>query len=138
MSDLYARLGIDFDQLGCVMLDCEPTTFLQDLVPPTFATVKGMFLDNTDPLATLDGLTILFSDNWFDSNFGYYDAHRRLSRLPHIDTYEYKAHVTVGHVIKGAGKYLLPDLELALSEHRTPLQLVHTGLNYGRAEGEAS
>ena len=29
-----------------------------------------MFLDNTDPLATLDGLTILFSDNWFDSNFG--------------------------------------------------------------------
>ena len=29
MSDLYARLGIDFDQLGCVMLDCEPTTFLQ-------------------------------------------------------------------------------------------------------------
>ena len=24
MTDLYARLGIDFDQLGCVMLDCEP------------------------------------------------------------------------------------------------------------------
>lgn len=36
MTDLYARLGIDFDQLGCVMLDCEPPTFLHDLVPPTF------------------------------------------------------------------------------------------------------
>ena len=35
MTDLYARLGIDFDQLGCVMLDCEPPTFLHDLVPPT-------------------------------------------------------------------------------------------------------
>ena len=44
--------------------------------------------------------------------------------------------MTVGYVIKGAGKYLLPDLERALSERRTPLQLAHTGLNYGRAEGE--
>ena len=30
MTDLYARLGIDFDQLGCVMLDCEPPSFFDD------------------------------------------------------------------------------------------------------------
>ena len=48
----------------------EPGEDFDNQIQPTFATVKGMFLDNTDPLATLDGLTILFSDNWFDSNFG--------------------------------------------------------------------
>jgi len=29
-----------------------------------------MFLNDADPLQTLDALTLLFSDNWFDSNFG--------------------------------------------------------------------
>ena len=48
----------------------EPGEDFDNQIQPTFATIKGMFLDNTDPLATLDGLTILFSDNWFDSNFG--------------------------------------------------------------------
>ena len=48
----------------------EPGEDFDNQIQPTFATVKGMFLDNLDPLATLDGLTILFSDNWFDSNFG--------------------------------------------------------------------
>ena len=48
----------------------EPGEDFDNQIQPSFATIKGMFLDNTDPLATLDGLTILFSDNWFDSNFG--------------------------------------------------------------------
>ena len=48
----------------------EPGEDFDNQIQPSFATVKGMFMDNTDPLATLDGLTILFSDNWFDSNFG--------------------------------------------------------------------
>ena len=48
----------------------EPGEDFDNQIQPTFATVKGMFLDNADPLATLDGMTILFSDNWFDSNFG--------------------------------------------------------------------
>ena len=39
-------------------------------IQPSFATIKGMFLDQTDPLKTLDALTLTFSDNWFDSNFG--------------------------------------------------------------------
>ena len=48
----------------------EPGEDFDNQIQPSFATVKGMFLDNTDPLATLDGLTLTFSDNWFDSNFG--------------------------------------------------------------------
>ena len=48
----------------------EPGEDYDNQIQPSFATIKGMFLDDTDPLATLDGLTLLFSDNWFDSNFG--------------------------------------------------------------------
>ena len=48
----------------------EPGEDYDNQIQPSFATIKGMFLDDTDPLSTLDGLTLLFSDNWFDSNFG--------------------------------------------------------------------
>ena len=47
----------------------EPGEDSDNQIQPSFATIKGMFLDDTDPLHTLDGLTLLFSDNWFDSNF---------------------------------------------------------------------
>lgn len=48
----------------------EPGEDFDNQIQPSFATIKGMFLDDTDPLATLDALSLLFSDNWFDSNFG--------------------------------------------------------------------
>ena len=48
----------------------EPGEDYDNQIQPSFATIKGMFLDDTNPLSTLDGLTLLFSDNWFDSNFG--------------------------------------------------------------------
>ena len=48
----------------------EPGEDYDNQIQPSFATIKGMFLDDTDPLKTLDGLSLLFSDNWFDSNFG--------------------------------------------------------------------
>lgn len=48
----------------------EPGEDFDNQIQPAFATIKGMFLNDTDPLATLDALTLLFSDNWFDSNFG--------------------------------------------------------------------
>ena len=48
----------------------EPGEDYDNQIQPAFATVKGMFLDDTDPLKTLDALTLTFSDNWFDSNFG--------------------------------------------------------------------
>lgn len=48
----------------------EPGEDSDNQIQPSFATIKGMFLDDANPLLTLDGLTLLFSDNWFDSNFG--------------------------------------------------------------------
>ena len=38
-------------------------------VQPQFATIKGMTLDAQSPLKTLDALTVMFTENWFDSNF---------------------------------------------------------------------
>jgi hypothetical protein len=48
----------------------EPGEDFDNQIQPSFATVKGMFLNDADPLSSLDALTLLFSDNWFDSNFG--------------------------------------------------------------------
>lgn len=48
----------------------EPGEDYDNQIQPSFATIKGMLLDDTNPLSTLDALTLLFSDNWFDSNFG--------------------------------------------------------------------
>jgi len=48
----------------------EPGEDTDNQIQPSFATITGMYLNDTDPLATLDALTLLFSDNWFDSNFG--------------------------------------------------------------------
>lgn len=48
----------------------EPGEDYDNQIQPSFATIKGMFLDDVDPLKTLDALTLTFSDNWFDSNFG--------------------------------------------------------------------
>jgi len=38
-------------------------------VQPSFATIKGMVFNTVDPLKTLDALTTMYSENWFDSNF---------------------------------------------------------------------
>lgn len=48
----------------------EPGEDYDNQIQPSFATIKGMYLDDADPLSTLDALTLTFSDNWFDSNFG--------------------------------------------------------------------
>jgi hypothetical protein len=48
----------------------EPGEDYDNQIQPSFATIKGMFLNDADPLQSLDALTLLFSDNWFDSNFG--------------------------------------------------------------------
>lgn len=48
----------------------EPGEDSDNQIQPSFATITGMALDPTNPLATVDALTLLFSDNWFDSNFG--------------------------------------------------------------------
>lgn len=48
----------------------EPGENYDNEIQPSFAAIKGMYLDETNPLATVDALTLLFSDNWYDSNFG--------------------------------------------------------------------
>jgi len=48
----------------------EPGEDYDNQIQPSFATIKCMELDDASPLATLDALSLLFSDNWFDSNFG--------------------------------------------------------------------
>ena len=48
----------------------EPGEDSDNQIQPSFATITGMELNDASPLSTLDALTLLFSDNWFDSNFG--------------------------------------------------------------------
>jgi hypothetical protein len=48
----------------------EPGEDYDNQIQPSFATIKGMYLDDADPLSALDALSLLFSDNWYDSNFG--------------------------------------------------------------------
>ena len=75
-ADTPANVTPDVHKISCTgnaadyKWIAEPGEDDDNQIQPQFATVKGMFLDDTDPLKTLDGLTLLFSDNWFDSNFG--------------------------------------------------------------------
>jgi len=48
----------------------EPGEDYDNEIQPSFATIKGMYLNDAEPLTSLDALSLLFSDNWFDSNFG--------------------------------------------------------------------
>jgi len=48
----------------------EPGEDSDNQIQPSFATITGMEFNDSSPLSTLDALTLLFSDNWFDSNFG--------------------------------------------------------------------
>lgn len=48
----------------------EPGENYDNQIVPSFASITGMFLDETDPFTTIDALTLLFSDNWWDTNFG--------------------------------------------------------------------
>jgi len=47
----------------------EPGEDYDNEMQPSFATIKGMEWDATDPLKTIDQLTLMFSENWWDSNF---------------------------------------------------------------------
>ena len=180
MTDLYSRMGIDIDKLGCVMLDCEPPTELLDLVPDFFWYHDPERPGDYGPV--LDShVTLLFGlltpahqqrefvdevladwrqpevfevgAKWGLDVFGpkgapyeaivlkptvglhYTAANAALSRLPHVRTFpHYSPHVTVGYIRSGASKYVIPDLSEALVKRGKPLQLVHTGLNYGRKD----
>ena len=75
-ADTPANVTPDVHRIACTgnaadyKWIAEPGEDSDNQIQPSFATIKGMFLDDAAPLDTLDGLTLLFSDNWFDSNFG--------------------------------------------------------------------
>ena len=60
-------------------------------------------------------------------------AHDRLSKLPHINTYPYQPHVTIGYARPGLGRYVVADLE-RLQTVRPVMQLMTHGLNFEREE----
>ena len=75
-TDVPAPATLDAHRISCTgnaadyKWIAEPGEDSDNQIQPSFATIKGMYLDDANPLATLDALTLLFSDNWFDSNFG--------------------------------------------------------------------
>lgn len=48
----------------------EPGETSDNEIQPSFATIQGIVMDSADPLKTLTSQNILFSDNWFDDNYG--------------------------------------------------------------------
>ena len=75
-SDTVGPLNADAYRIACTgdaqdyKWIAEPGEDYDNQIQPSFATITGMELDDANPLSTLDALTLLFSDNWFDSNFG--------------------------------------------------------------------
>lgn len=75
-SDGTNALTADVHKIACTGIAsdyqwiAEPGEDSDNQIQPSFAAIKGMYLDEDDPLKTLDALSILFSDNWFDTNFG--------------------------------------------------------------------
>ena len=74
-ADTPGPVTVGVDRIACTgnaadyKWIAEPGEDYDNQIQPSFAAIKGMFLDETNPLNTLDGLTLHFSDNWFDSNF---------------------------------------------------------------------
>lgn len=75
-TDVPASLVADAYRIACTgdaqdyKWLAEPGEDTDNQIQPSFATITGMELNDANPLSTLDALTLLFSDNWFDSNFG--------------------------------------------------------------------
>ena len=75
-SDTPGPVTTDANKISCTgnaadyKWIAEPGEDYDNQIQPSFATIKGMFLDDLSPLSTLDALSLTFSDNWFDSNFG--------------------------------------------------------------------
>ena len=74
-SQLESTTGISAAKVACTGNQADyrwiaqPGERSDNEVQPTFATIKGMELNAQDPLRTLDALTTMFGENWFDTNF---------------------------------------------------------------------
>ncbi len=82
----------------------EPGEDSDNQIQPSFATITGMYLDDANPLGTLDALTLLFSDNWFDSNFG--NSERMLLITSALELVFINALITAGAGTESAFKLL--------------------------------
>ena len=73
-SVIETNTGISAAEVSCTGNQADykwiaqPGEMSDNEVQPSFATIKGMTLNSQDPLKTLDALTTLFSENWFDTN----------------------------------------------------------------------
>ena len=73
-SQIESTTGISAAEIACTGNQADykwiaqPGEQSDNETQPSFATIKGMTLDAQDPLKTLDALTTMFSENWFDSN----------------------------------------------------------------------
>lgn len=73
-SQIESTTGVSAAEVSCTGNQADykwiaqPGEQSDNEVQPTFATIKGMTLNASDPLKTLDALTTMFSENWFDSN----------------------------------------------------------------------
>jgi hypothetical protein len=73
-SQIESTTGISAAEIACTGNQADykwiaqPGERSDNEVQPSFATIKGMELNAADPLKTLDALTTMFSENWFDTN----------------------------------------------------------------------
>ena len=179
MTTMYERLGVNWGNLGCVMLDIvdpgwaekvpevlwyhptdedriilkEPTDNYGMEERPHVTLLYGL-LENANiwrPFVdeVMDGWEIpnsLDVDKFdvFKAHHGLYEvvvakirmtphlqaANQRLKRLPHIETFPYVPHVTIGYVHPGTGAYIARDLN-DMAKKNTQY-VAPTVLNYGR------
>lgn len=169
------KIEYDPDNLGCVMLGCDPwpdslrevipesvwyregdqygpedephVTLLYGLLTPAYeqpvAITKALAGWNAPSTLYFNGFRVFSTPEWdcvvgelSDGDGVLADAHRRLSKLPHIDTHlPYTPHVTLGYVLPGLGSLILPALSLAYREYFNRwgvLRWATTELNLGK------
>ena len=142
IDGMYDALGVDTDNLGCVMLDVELTglqytpamlafkdmgflpcehhvTLLYGLLKPAIEWRNHIddLLSNFDQTMEIwgSGLSI-FGDGTQDivvaevQGKRIKDANQELKRLPHIDTYAYRPHITLAYMPVGLGQVFINEV----------------------------
>lgn len=73
-SQIESSTGVSAARIACTGNQADyrwiaqPGEQSDNEVQPTFATIKGMVMNTEDPLNTIDALSTMFGENWFDSN----------------------------------------------------------------------
>lgn len=82
----------------------EPGEDYDNQIQPSFATITAFELDSANPLDSVDELTLLFADNWFDSNFS--DSDRFLLITPALELVFIKELIDAGAGTESAWQML--------------------------------